>query len=102
MKEHCGQVTVNELPSKSRLFKFCEKKIDQWLQSHVTQDSGSTSEVPIEFTVSFTEEDDCDQVACMTEIHFGSSVFRGCDLAVDTQQAFMHSLKRLQVAQIAH
>lgn len=102
MRENCGQVTINELPSKSRLFKFCEKKIDQWLQSHVTLGPEISPEIPIEFIVSFTDEGDHEQVACMTEIHFGSSVFRGCDLAVDTQQAFMHSLKRLQAAQIAH
>jgi hypothetical protein len=102
MKVANGQVTINELPSKSRLFKFCEKKIDQWLQSHLDPKLASSPDLPVEFSVSFTEEDDTDQVACLTEIHFGTSVFRGCDLALDTQQAFMHSLKRLQVAQNTH
>ncbi|HVK61080.1 MAG TPA: hypothetical protein VM432_06000 [Bdellovibrionales bacterium] len=86
-----GEVTVNDLPNKSRLFKFCEKKIDQWLQN-----LGSSTDEPIEFKVEFTEEEDTRQVSCVTEIHVGQSVWRGFDLSTDEQQAFMHSLKRLQ------
>lgn len=86
-----GEVTINDLPTKSKLFRFCEKKIDQWIQSHA---EGADT---VEFKVSFTEEDEVRQVSCVTEIHLGGgAVWRGCDLAADTQQAFMHSLKRLQ------
>lgn len=85
-----GEVTINDLPTKSKLFRFCEKKIGQWIQSHA---EGTD---PVEFRVSFTEEDEARQVSCVTEIHLGNAVWRGCDLAADTQQAFMHSLKRLQ------
>ena len=92
-----GQVTINDEPTKSKLYRFCEKKIDQWLQSRIDPvgpNAGSAGAA--EFTVSFTEEPDTSQIGCMTEIHLGDSVWRGWDLDSDTQQAFIHSLKRLQ------
>lgn len=85
---------MNECPSKSKLFRFCEKKIDQWLESHSVEPSA-----PAEFRVSFTNEED--QVSCVTEIHVGSRVLRGCDVDADTQAAFLHSLKRLHTAQVS-
>jgi hypothetical protein len=92
MKILNGQVTINECPSKSRLFRFCEKKIDQWLEAHP-----NGSQVPAEFRVSFTNEEH--QIACVTEIQLGETVLRGCDVDADTQAAFLHSLKRLHTAQ---
>ena len=85
-----GQVTLNDAPTKSKLFRFCEKKIDQWIQAH-----RSEGRVPAEFRVSFNE-DDGEQVSCVTEILVDGSTWRGCDLASDVHEAFMHSLKRLQ------
>lgn len=93
MKPTHGQVTINEAPSKSKLFRFCEKKIDQWLESHAQVDPSAA-----EFNVSFTEEDK--QISCVTEIHLGEQVFRGCDVDGDTQAAFLHSLKRLHESQV--
>jgi hypothetical protein len=92
MKQTNGQVTINEAPSKSKLFRFCEKKIDQWLESHPVDRMASA-----EFRVSFTNEDE--QISCVTEIQLGDTVLRGCDVDVDTQAAFLHSLKRLHTAQ---
>lgn len=91
-----GFVTVNDAPTKkSKLYRFCEKKIDQWAKAHSGgQIPDQTESSSLEFHVSFTEEDE--QVSCMTEIHWGGSTWRGCDLAADTQMAFIHSLKRLQ------
>lgn len=84
-----GIVTVNEAPTKSKLYRFCEKKIDKWAE-------GRFHRSPIDFTVSFTEEEDTRQISCETEIRFGDHVFRGADLGSDTQQAFIQSMKRLQ------
>lgn len=96
MKPTNGQVTIDECPSKSKLFRFCEKKIDQWLESHVTE-----PQTPAEFRVSFTSEDaESKQVSCVTEIHLGTQVLRGCDVDVDQQAAFLHSLKRLHTANV--
>lgn len=91
MKPTNGQVTINECPSKSKLFRFCEKKIDQWLETHPIDPA-----VPTEFRVSFTNEED--QISCVTEIQLGETILRGCDVDVDTQAAFLHSLKRLHTA----
>jgi hypothetical protein len=90
-----GQVTVNDEPTKSKLYRFCEKKIDQWLQSRLDP-QGNLGAESAEFTVSFTDETEGKHVSCTTEIHVGDSVWRGWDLDSDTQQAFIHSLKRLQ------
>ena len=87
-----GQVTINEAPTKSKLFRFCEKKIDQWLESHAV-------ESPAEFRVSFTEEDETQQISCVTEISMDGKILRGCDVDVDSQAAFLHSLKHLHSAQ---
>lgn len=92
MKMTNGQVTINECPSKSKLFRFCEKKIDQWLEAHPV-----AAARPAEFRVSFNDEDD--QISCVTEIQVGETVLRGCDIDVDTQGAFLQSLKRLHAAQ---
>ncbi len=92
-----GQVTINDTPTKSKLYRFCEKKIGQWVKTRLENRSpvdGGPDE--IQFRVSFTEETNAQQVSCVTEIHLGGSLWRGCDLAGDTQNAFMHSLKRLQ------
>lgn len=93
-----GQVTINDSPTKSKLYRYCEKKIDQWVQTRIgdMRHSGPEPESAFEFRVSFTEESDSRQVSCVTEIQLGNSTWRGWDLAPDTQMAFMHSLKRLQ------
>lgn len=91
MKPANGQVTINECPSKSRLFRYCEKKIDQWLESHAIQS-------PAEFRVSFTDEIESNQISCMTEIQLGETILRGCDMDADSQAAFLHSLKRLHTS----
>lgn len=87
-----GQVTINNTPTKSKLYHFCEKKIDQWIKTHVGAESFSNAE----FRVDFSEETGTKQVSCVTEILLGESKWRGCDLGGDTQNAFMHALKRLQ------
>ena len=123
-----GMVTINDEPTKSRIYRFCEKKIDQWVRDHQDEVVGSemtnaksidasgtgvTSQIAtdkkstaadapfgdeeIVFTVSFTEQD-THQVACTTEVQCRGRAFRGWDLAQDTQNAFMHSLRRLQKA----
>jgi hypothetical protein len=88
-----GEVTINDSPSKSKLYRFCEKKIDQWIQSKTAQSHAVNSAA---FRVSFSDEDDGEQVSCVTEIHLGGSLWRGCEHANDTQRAFIHSLKRLK------
>jgi hypothetical protein len=89
-----GQVTINDCPTKSKLYRFCEKKIDQWLRSH--SGSGDQTVESVEFRVSFSEETGTKQVSCVAEILLGGATWRGCDLANDTQNAFMHALKRLK------
>lgn len=92
-----GQVTINDAPTKSKLYRFCEKKIDQWIRTRLGEGSPQGALPPdLEFSVAFTEEVESRQVSCVTEIHLGGALYRGCDLAPDTQMAFMHSLKRLQ------
>ena len=94
MKPSHGEVTVNDAPTKARLFRFCEKKIDQWLSSHSELTGPDSSE--IDFRVAFIEEEETRQIACETEIRVAGSIYKGHDLAGDTQQAFMQSMKRLQ------
>jgi hypothetical protein len=89
-----GHVTMNDLPTKTKLHRFCEKKIDQWIQTKISQ---STEDSPIQFRVEFSEDPDTQKVSCLTEVVLGSETFRGCELATDSQQAFMQTLKRLQV-----
>ncbi len=96
MKITQGQVTVNESPVKSNLFRYCEKKIDQWLETHEASIASITE--PAEFRVSFTEEPESKQVSCVTEIQFGSRILRGCDVDGNSQSAFLHSLKHLHTA----
>jgi hypothetical protein len=88
-----GEVTINDVPSKSKLYRFCEKKIDQWIQSKIQQSLAADA---VAFRVSFSDEDDGAPVGCVTEIQLGGSVWRGCEHANDTQRAFIHSLKRLK------
>lgn len=92
MSQATGFVTVNEHPTKSKLYRFCEKKIDKWIRSRL----GTDATRPARFSVSFTEEGGARQVSCVAEIQMGDCRFRGCDLAQDPQMAFMHALKRLQ------
>ncbi len=84
-----GEVTLNDTPTKSKLYRFCEKKIDQWAKDHVVDQE------EFDFVVSFNETE-TKQISCTTEIHCGGHTYRGWDLDHDTQQAFIHSLKRLQ------
>lgn len=89
-----GKVTINDTPTKSKLFHFCEKKISKWLQMRLGEPIASLGEEAI-FQVSFTKENGTQQVSCVTEISLRGSSWRGCDLASDPQNAFIHSLKRL-------
>lgn len=92
MESQHGSVTLNEHPTNSKLFRFCEKKIDQWIEARAAATSAASEAT---FKVTFTEEEG-KRIACETEIRCGTALWRGADLANDTQQAFMHSLKRLQ------
>jgi len=92
MESSNRQVTINDTPTKSKLYRFCEKKIDQWIRTRFVP----RNLADLEFHVAFTEESDSKQISCVTEVTLGGSVWRGCDLATDTHMAFMHSLKRMQ------
>lgn len=89
-----GVVTINDAPLKSKLYRFCEKKIGRWARE-VLQTEGLEDE-PIDFKVSFIEEEETRQVSCETEIHHHGHTWRGCDLASDASQAFIQCMKRLQ------
>jgi hypothetical protein len=107
MPQTTGSVTINDTPTKSKLYHFCEKKIDKWIrfrfgQTKLLHDpsepcSEACSE-PCIFTVSFSESHEMGtrQVSCVTEIQLGSAHWRGYDLSNDTQLAFMQALKHLQ------
>jgi hypothetical protein len=90
-----GDVTLNDEPIKQRLFKFVEKKISQWAQTHLPPEELPKAADGMKFHVSFMEEEDGGQVSCETEIQLGSHIWIGSDWASDTQSALMHSLKRL-------
>ena len=96
MPNTTGTVTLNDEPTKAKLYRFCEKKIDQWLQSQLAAQGPQhpSDGPPAEFNVSFLEESN--QISCETEIHLGDAHFRGYDLATDAQQAFIHSLRQLR------
>ncbi len=90
-----GQVLVNDHPLRNKLYRFIEKKIHQWVESRMTPQKPMPNEEDVAFTVAFTEDDA--QVSCVTEIELGGCKWKGCELASDTQSAFIHSLKRLHV-----
>jgi hypothetical protein len=89
-----GEVLINNQPARSKLARFIEKKIHQWAQAGAQ--AGSTSTGDLAYKVAFTE-DEVKQVSCETEINVGGHLWRGCELATDTQMAFIHSMKRLQL-----
>ena len=88
MREANGVVTLNDVPTKAKLTRFCQKKIDQWLENRAIEEH-------IDFTVSFMEEQETRQVSCETEIRIRDLSYRGCDLGTDAQQALIRCLKRL-------
>lgn len=97
-----GQVTINDEPTKNRLFRFCEKKIAAWLRDQIkTLDpSDAPTDFQNEFKVEFTEEEESRQgmrqISCVTKISSYGTTWKGFDLAADSQQAFLHSLKHMQ------
>lgn len=86
-----GEVTLNDEPTKHRLYKFVQKKLSQWASENQLPDNDSAS-----FHVAFIDEDGT-LVNCETEIRFGDKVVRSNDTASDRQQAFLHTLKRLHL-----
>jgi hypothetical protein len=86
-----GEVLVNDEPARNKLSRFIEKKIHQWIEHHQ-----ELSPDQLNYRVTFSDDDDVNQVSCETEITVGGHLWRGCELANDTQIAFIHSLKRLQ------
>jgi hypothetical protein len=93
-----GEVLINNQPARSKLARFIEKKIHQWVtqnQAGQHKDKESTLPENLAYKVAFTE-DEVKQVSCETEINVGGHLWRGCELATDTQMAFIHSMKRLQ------
>ena len=93
MREAIGVVTLNDAPTKAKLTRFCQKKIDQWLETRAIDEPLDDE---FDFTVSFMEERETHQVSCETEIRVRGQAYRGCDLGSDTQQALIQCLKRLQ------
>ncbi len=85
-----GEVTLNDEPTKHRLYKFVQKKLSQWATAHHLPDDSAS------FHVAFIDEDST-LVNCETEIRFGERVVRSSDTASDRQQAFLHTLKRLHL-----
>ena len=86
-----GEVTLNDEPTKHRIYKFVQKKLSQWANENHLPDSDSAS-----FRVAFIDEDST-LVNCETEVRFGEKVVRSSDTASDRQQAFLHTLKRLHL-----
>jgi hypothetical protein len=86
-----GQVTLNDEPTKHRLYKFVQKKLSQWATENKVPDLDSAT-----FHVAFIDEDD-KLVSCETEVRVGERVVRSSDTASDGQQAFLHTLKRLHL-----
>ncbi len=85
-----GQVTLNDEPTKHRLYKFVQKKLSQWASEHdLPEDSAS-------FHVAFIDED-AELVNCETEIRLGERIVRSNDTASDRHQAFLHTLKQLHL-----
>lgn len=84
-----GEVTLNDEPTKHKIFKFVQKKLSQWAMQNQLPDNDSVS-----FHVAFVDED-AKLVNCETEIRLGKRIMRSTDTASDRQQAFLHTLKRL-------
>ncbi len=90
-----GEVLINNQPARSKLARFIEKKIHQWASKQQSDQHSETATEDLAYKVAFTE-DEVKQVSCETEINVGGHLWRGCELATDTQMAFIHSMKRLQ------
>lgn len=86
-----GQVTLNDEPTKHRLYKFVEKKLSQWASENKLPQLDKAT-----FHVAFIDEDE-KLVSCETEIRVGEKIVRSNDTASDGQQAFLHTLKRLHL-----
>lgn len=86
-----GEVTLNNEPTKHRLYKFVQKKLSQWATDNHLPETDEAS-----FHVAFIDEDDV-LVSCETEVRWGERVVRSSDTANDGQQAFLHTLKRLHL-----
>jgi hypothetical protein len=85
-----GEVLMNNQPAHRSLARFIEKKIHKWAEA--------TEHIPLNelaYKVAFTE-DDVKHISCETEIIVGENIWRGFELASDSQLAFISSLKRLQ------
>lgn len=88
-----GEVTLNDEPTKHRLFKFVQKKLRQWAsENHLSENDAAS------FHVAFVDEDK-KIVNCETEIRLREKVVRSTDTASDSHQAFLHTLKRLHLNQ---
>ena len=98
-----GRVTVNDTPTNSRLYRFCEKQIDQWVRKAIESATGLTPDSlgDAEFKVEFTDESEGAhggrQISCVAEVTVAGAHWKGCDLAADSQQAFMHALKHMHL-----
>lgn len=91
-----GQVLINNQPARGKLTRFIDKKIQQWLESHANFHSQDDANAALAYRVELELDEDEKQVSCETEIEIGGAIYRGYDLSNDTQQAFIHSLKRMQ------
>lgn len=95
-----GEVLVNDQPLRNKLARFIDKKIHQWVERVEHREGAAPGESAepdaLDYKVAFTQDSDVKQVSCVTEIRLGGNLWRGCELASDTQSAFIHSLKRLQ------
>lgn len=75
--------------------RFIEKRIADWLRSHLTPGEVDLSPNALDYEVAFAREGHGHLIDCFVEIHAGARVWQGSSLGNGTQQALIHSLEHL-------
>lgn len=90
--ENIGRVSVNEKNPPSRLQRFVEERVKQWLAS---QDLLNAS--PTDYEVNFFDEDVGGEVSCLITVQAGETQWRSWETGESPQAALNRSLENMHV-----
>jgi hypothetical protein len=87
-----GRISVNEKTPNSRLQRYVEEKVKQWLVSQDLSDGG-----PADFEVAFFNEDTPNEVSCLITIQAGETQWRSWETGESPQAALNRSLDNMHL-----
>ena len=90
--ESCGRITINERNPNSRLNRYVDEQMKDWMRDHLDA-------LPeTDYEVSFFDEDPIGEISCLVIVQSGETLWRAWQSADNPRMALKRSLQQLHMA----